>query len=116
MIIIKPDAFERRIVGKILETFEHFGFRRIYSGRMTQEHCDIHYAAHIGQPYYGRLCEHMKSGLCLFVDLQGDWEAARSLAAMIRGRTEDPRNLIHASDSQEADERETNFWFRHYEE
>lgn len=114
MIIIKPDAFERRLAACILDRFT--GYRRIYSGRMSQENCAEHYKDHIGKPFYRALVVQMISGISLFVDLDMPWMAARIIAQDVRIRLgcEGPRNLIHASDSQEANERETAYWFKGY--
>lgn len=118
MIIIKPDAFERQLVGKILGMFEDAEgiIRRLYSGRFTVENCQHHYAAHIGRPYYPALQAQMISGISLFVDLDLGWQLARNIALSIRviWGVEGPRNLIHASDSFESDATETAYWFKGY--
>lgn len=115
MIILKPDAFERRLVGCILRYFEP-NIIRMYTGRMHKDHCNVHYADHIGKPYYMALVHQMISGISLFVDVGPEWYIARGVALTVRENygVEGPRNLIHASDSQEANERETAYWFKGY--
>jgi nucleoside diphosphate kinase len=117
MILIKPDAFERKLVAKILNDFEQVGkIRRMYSGRMNAGNCAFHYADHVGKLYYPALVKQMISGISLFIDLDMYWTTARGGAIMVRDRygVEGPRNLIHASDSEEADIRETTYWFKGY--
>lgn len=117
MLIIKPDAFERRVAAQILEKYERCGaILRAYTGVMTKENCLVHYEAHIGKPFFNALCEHMMSGHSMFVEVDLHWKYARQMAEIIRAQygTEGPRNLIHASDSQEANIRETDYWFKGY--
>lgn len=121
MIILKPDAFERCLVGSVLSHFESWPWgqriRRMYSGRVTREHCEIHYAKEVGQPHYEALVAFMRSGISLFVDFDIHWQHVRMTALKIRekyGVVAGSRNLIHSSDSQEADDRETTFWFKGY--
>jgi nucleoside-diphosphate kinase len=113
MIIIKPDAFDRKLVAIILAQFEP-GIKRAYTGRMHVDQCRFHYAEHVGKPFYPALVHQMTSGISLFVDVSEGWEAAREKAMIIRARygIEGPRNLIHASDSLAASIRETDFWFK----
>ena len=119
MIIIKPDAFERGLVGELLASFEineEKVFNRMYSGTMTIENCRAHYAAHIGQPYYQGLVHHMTQGICLFVDTRMHWGIVRDISLQLRKHygVEGPRNLIHASDSAETNVSETAYWFKGY--
>jgi nucleoside-diphosphate kinase len=115
VIIIKPDAFDRGLVGEILTAYsaKRNVFNRMYSDWMSLLDCRNHYSAHVGKDYYGALVHQMISGLCLFVDLHMDWFVARSIALEVRETwgVEGPRNLIHASDSAEADVAETAYWF-----
>lgn len=126
VIILKPDAFDRALVGTILARFEckdtrsqrpsHQLIRRSYTGRFTPIHCREHYADHIGKPFFGGLFNQMISGISMFLDLDMPWDEAREIAMLLRSNygTEGPRNLIHASDSQDANIRETVYWFKGY--
>lgn len=113
MIIIKPDAFQRRLVGEILSRFEVYGIRKVQTVWMTVQDCEGHYREHIGKDFYPGLVAQMTSGLSLIVDLTGSWKDVREVAMEIREEygTQGPRNLIHASDSEMSNKRETSFWF-----
>lgn len=118
MIILKPDAFRRRLISKILLAFEpECEIEVMYSGKMSQTNCRIHYAAHVHKPYFPGLVAHMTSGISLFVLTDMPWDRERELALRIRadyGSCEGPRNLIHASDSLEANHSESDYWFARY--
>lgn len=81
---------------------------------MTDTEINMHYAAHLGKDFFPRLAEFMVSGPSLIVLMKGNWNVARSLMMQLRTqlKTENPKNLIHTSDSPEAVERETRLWFR----
>jgi nucleoside diphosphate kinase len=114
VIIIKPDAFDRGLVGEILTAYsaKRNVFNRMYSARMSLLDCKNHYFKEVGKDHYDALVHQMISGLCLFVDLNMDWFVARSIALEIRlWGVEGPRNLIHASDSAAVDVIETAYWF-----
>jgi nucleoside-diphosphate kinase len=116
VLIIKPDAIERRIVGLILNEFEHAGGNIVdaYLTRMTIDDCKIHYADHILKAFYGGLVDHMTSGKSLILDMSISVPVAREIAMRIRTEYDfvcGPRNLIHASDSVASHEREHKFWF-----
>ena len=111
MIIIKPDAFKRQLVGRILSRFEPH-LRYMYTKQMTVADCEAHYGEHIGAPYYENLVKHMTSDISLLASLNMPWEKAREIALQIRREhfIEGPKNLIHASDSYEWNQRETEYW------
>ena len=55
LVLCKPDAVERGLIGKIISRFEEKGLI-ISSMRMltiTPEIASLHYAEHVGKPYYG---------------------------------------------------------------
>ncbi|XP_038618778.1 nucleoside diphosphate kinase 3 [Tachyglossus aculeatus] len=127
-LAIKPDGFQRRLVGDILRRFENKGFRLV-GLKLVQASEDLlkeHYAALRDRPFYHRLIHYMSSGPVVAMVWQGP-DVVRSCRALIgatdpaesppgtiRGdySIEAGRNLIHGSDSVESARREIGLWFR----
>ena len=127
LIIVKPDAVARGLVGQVLSRFEAAGFE-IVQMRFELPPEDLvrrFYAEHEGKWYCARLVTFMLSGPSLFVEMRRD-EAihrARNLAGAtdpceaapgtVRGDLGEnlPRNCVHASDSPESAEREIGLIF-----
>lgn len=118
LIILKPDAVEKRKLGAAISRFEDAGFS-IVATKMTQldsEMLNLHYAHIASEPFFPNIEEFMGSRPVLILVLQGHAVIERvrsmsgptnSLAAApgtIRGDwgTDMMRNIIHASDSLEA--------------
>jgi nucleoside-diphosphate kinase len=127
LFIVKPDAVERRLIGKILAHVEEHGFRIAEArlGALTREQCQEFYAEHVGKPFFNGLVEFMTSGPVMLTCLERDGAVAR-LREVI-GAT-DPaqaapgtirklyaeskgRNSVHASDSPASAEREVKLFF-----
>ena len=127
LAIIKPDAVEKRLIGKILAHLEEAGFviREMRMERLSPERAREFYAVHAERPFYESLVEFMTSGPCIPVVLERR-DAVSGLRAAI-GAT-DPaqadegtlrrlyaesveRNVIHASDSTDNAHREVEFFF-----
>ena len=122
-VMIKPDAFERGLVGEILDLVSQRGVRIVAfkTVQLTPADCEKHYAHHVGKDFYPKLVEFMTSGPSLAIVFEGDEAASvcRQLIGnskhpsqvppgSIRGRyaLDFPRNLIHGSDSHEDARRE----------
>lgn len=127
LVLIKPDAVERGLIGEVLARLERKGLRleRMELRTMDAELSDAHYAEHVGRPYYEGLKDFMTSGPLVALIASGD-EAipvVRTLAGATDGRKAEAgtvrgdlslsnqRNLIHASDSEESAKREIDLWF-----
>lgn len=127
LFIVKPDATERNIVGKILAHVEDQGFRIAEARytRLTREQCQEFYAEHDGKPFYNDLVDFMTSGPVMLCCLERD-NAVGYLREVI-GAT-DPAlaaegtirrlyakskgaNSVHASDSPASAEREVKLFF-----
>lgn len=128
--MIKPGGIERGLVGKILDRFEKRGLR-IVAMKFTQptkELMTLHYAEHRDQPFFEGLISYMASGEVISFVLEG--EDAITIARKIIG-VADPkdavpgtirgdygidlqRNVIEASDSEAAAEREIQIHFPSY--
>lgn len=125
--IIKPDALEQRVAGKILarieaEGFTILGLRMI---RMSKTQAEGFYAVHRDKPFFASLTDFMSSGPCIVMALERD-DAIRALRGLM-GAT-DPakaaegtlrkefatsveRNVVHGSDSPESAAVEIPYFF-----
>ena len=127
LILLKPDAVQRRLVGPIVERFERKGLKVI--GRRLMKISDqlaaSHYEAHQGKPFYEGLVQFMTSGPVVALALEGN--KAISVCRKLMGATfgcdadagtirgdfgiSNGFNLVHGSDSTEAAQRERELFF-----
>jgi nucleoside-diphosphate kinase len=127
LILVKPDAMERKLAGEILVRFERRGLT-IRAARLVaveNELAETHYAEHSEKPFFGELVEFITSGATLALVLEG--EDAVTVTRTTIGATNPvnaapgtlrgdfalamPNNLVHGSDSPETAEREIALWF-----
>ena len=127
LILLKPDAVGRRLVGKILARFEEKGLWIVAMKHMTmtQELADKHYAEHVSKPFFKDLCQFMTSSPLVAMVLEGSeaiplvrklvgaTKVLEAAPGTIRGdyALSTQQNLVHASDSPESAEREIKIWF-----
>ena len=125
--IIKPDAVERRLVGKILARIEEAGFtiRAMRLQHLTKQEAEGFYAVHRARPFFAALTDFMSSGPCVVMALEAPDAIAKWRALM--GAT-DPakadsvpcarfgssieRNATHGSDAPETAAFELGSFFR----
>jgi nucleoside-diphosphate kinase len=127
LVLIKPDAMERRLAGEILGRFEQRGLA-VRAAKLVQVDRDLagrHYDEHAEKPFFGELVEFITSSPTLALVLEGESAVAvvrRTMGATnpvdsapgtIRGdlALAMPDNLVHGSDSLESAEREIALWF-----
>jgi nucleoside-diphosphate kinase len=127
LILIKPDAMQRRLAGDILGRIERRGFT-LRAGKLihvSHELGETHYAEHREKPFFGELVEFITSGSTLAFVVEGEGAIAtmrKTIGATnpadaepgtIRGdlAVAMPDNLVHGSDSPESAEREIALWF-----
>jgi len=127
LILLKPDAVERRLVGEILGRFERKGLTLTAMKLMqiTPELAKRHYAEHVSKPFYPPLEAYITSGPVVAAVLEGP-EAVKVVRTMvgptngidapagtIRGdfSLSPQQNLVHASDSPESAKREIELFF-----
>jgi nucleoside-diphosphate kinase len=127
LILVKPDAFERKLAGEILARIERRGFT-LRAGKLVQADRTLgetHYAEHREKPFFGELVEFITSGPTLALVVEGEGAIAtmrKTIGATnpaeaepgsIRGdlASSMPNNLVHGSDSPESAEREVALWF-----
>jgi nucleoside-diphosphate kinase len=128
LIILKPDAVQRGLIGEIISRFERKGFQVIGSKFMTipQALAERHYEPHKGKPFYPGLVKFMTSSPVVVIALAG--KDAINISRKMMGATFGSRaepgtirgdfgvsnsfNLIHGSDSPEAAQRELGLFFK----
>ena len=127
LVLIKPDAVQRKLAGEILARFERRGLE-IRSARLVQvdrELAEQHYAEHAEKAFFGELVEFITSAPTLALALEG--ESAISVVRTTMGSTNPaesapgtirgdlalamPDNLVHGSDSPSSAQRELELWF-----
>lgn len=127
LVLIKPDAVERGLVGKVLTRFERKGLtiEAMQLRTMDDALAAQHYADHVEKPFYPSLKEFMVSGPLVALILSGDRaiDVVRTLVGATDGRAaaagtirgdlslSNQANLVHASDSPESAAREIELWF-----
>jgi nucleoside-diphosphate kinase len=127
LVLIKPDAVTRGLVGEVLVRFERKGLtiEAMHLRTLTPEVADQHYAEHVTKAFYPPLKEFMTGGPLVAVVLAGDKaiEVVRALTGATDGRAAAPgtirgdfslsnrENLVHASDSVDSAKREIALWF-----
>lgn len=127
LVLIKPDALRRGLVGEILQRFERkgLGIDAMVLRTMDAELADQHYAEHVEKPFYPPLKEFMTDGPLVAMVLSGDsvievvralvgaTDGRRAAAGTIRGdhSLSNRENLVHASDSVDSAKREIALWF-----
>ena len=127
LILIKPDAVQRRLAGEILARIEKRGFvvragKLLHVSRALGEE---HYGEHREKPFFGELVEFITSAPTWALVVEGEGAIATMRATIgatdpanaapgtIRGdlASSMPDNLVHGSDSPESAEREIALWF-----
>ena len=127
LVLIKPDAVRRGLVGEILGRFEVKGLviDALELRTMDPSLADQHYADHVEKTFYPPLKEFMTSGPLVALVLSGDGvievvramigatDGRKAAAGTIRGdlSLSNRENLVHASDSPESAKRELALWF-----
>lgn len=127
LILVKPDAFERRLTGEVISRFEAKGLSLVALKLLTadEETANAHYAEHSEKPFFGELVSFITGGPLVAAVLEGPnaISAARQLigstdpveaaTGSIRGDfgLEVTFNLVHGSDSPESAAREIGIWF-----
>ena len=128
LVICKPDAVERGLVGEILGRFERKGLRLVAVELRTLD-ADLlarHYSEHVGKGFYNDLVAFMGRSPALAAVVEGPEDTWRVVRAMmgatdplkaepgtIRGDlgTEVTENLVHGSDSAASAQREVSLFF-----
>jgi nucleoside-diphosphate kinase len=127
LVLFKPDAVRRGLVGNILSRYESKGLAIVALEQRTIDAAaaDEHYYEHVERDFYPPLREFVTSGPLVAAVLEGDEavEIVRALNGATDGRKAAPgtirgdlsssnrENLVHGSDSPESAAREIKLWF-----
>jgi nucleoside-diphosphate kinase len=127
LVLLKPDAVRRGLIGEIIRRLEAKGLVLVAMDLRTisPEVADQHYAEHVERDFYPPLRAFVTSGPLVAVVLEGDEavEVVRALNGATDGRKAAPgtirgdlslsnrENLVHGSDSEESAKREIALWF-----
>ncbi len=118
LILVKPDAFQRKLVGKILQRFEDKGFdiKQLKTYNFTMDKAQEFYSVHKNKPFFNELVSFICSGTVVACILEGNnaistvrimighTKSFDAVPGTIRGDygLEITNNIIHASDSLES--------------
>ncbi len=128
LVLLKPDAVERRLVGEIVSRFERKGLSIAAMQLRTLDAATLanHYAEHQGKGFYADLVAFMSRGPVVAMVVEGPedtWEIVRSMMGATNPRSAAPgtirgdlgtiftENLVHGSDSAASAEREIQIFF-----
>jgi nucleoside-diphosphate kinase len=127
LAIIKPDAVERRLAGRILQRIEEAGFsvRAMRRLHLTRVQAEGFYAVHRARPFFGSLTEFMSSGPCVVLVLEasdgikkwrtlmGATDPAKADAGTLRKEFAESieRNATHGSDAPDTAAYEIGYFF-----
>ncbi|MFZ9622375.1 MAG: nucleoside-diphosphate kinase [Ilumatobacteraceae bacterium] len=128
LVLLKPDAVERHLVGEIVSRFERKGLRIAAMQLRTLDSDTLanHYAEHQGKGFYADLVAFMARGPVVAMVLEGPedtWEIVRAMMGATNPRAAAPgtirgdlgtiftENLVHGSDSAASAEREIQIFF-----
>jgi nucleoside-diphosphate kinase len=127
LLIVKPDAVRRGLIGEILSRVERKGLHvdAMRLMRIDRELAEHHYAEHVEKPFFGDLVDFITSGdvvvaklsgrdaVSVLRTLMGATDPAKSPPGTIRGDLgiDITENLVHGSDSPESASRELALFF-----
>ena len=127
-VIIKPDGIGKKCAGEVIRRFESEGLKLIGLKMLypPREKIESFYEIHKGKPFFGPFIAFMTSGPIIVSAWEGvnavahvrriigatnSKEAAQGTLRQLFG-TDNRKNLVHASDSEENGKRETSFFFQ----
>ena len=127
LVLAKPDAVQRGLIGEILGRFERKGLKIVGLRLLTVSRplAEEHYAVHAGKHFYDGLVEFITSGPVTAIALEGPDAIAvvRKMVGKTMPNEAEPgtirgdlgisglRNLVHASDAPDTAEGELALWF-----
>ena len=128
LVLLKPDAVERGLIGAITSRFETKGLRIAAMELRTLDAAILarHYEEHVGKGFYSELVAFMARGPVVAMAVEGPedtWEIVRAMMGATNPRNAAPgtirgdygtlftENLVHGSDSADSAARELGIFF-----
>tara|TARA_A100001037_G_C15136303_1_gene631336 strand:- start:1810 stop:2256 length:447 start_codon:yes stop_codon:yes gene_type:complete len=127
LVLIKPDAVQRLMIGKIISSIEEKGLKitGLKMLRMNDDLASKHYSAHVDKPFFEELkgfmtssplvaiCVEGTNAVTIMRSMMGTTNPVEAAPGTVRGdfAITVGMNLIHGSDSTEAAEKEINLFF-----
>jgi nucleoside-diphosphate kinase len=128
LVLCKPDAVERGLVGQIIDRFERKGLTIVAADLRTVDKAtaEAHYAEHLEKPFFPELLAFITRGPVMAMVIEGPedtYKVVRGLMGATNPREAAPgtirgdlaveltENLVHGSDSPESAAREIAIWF-----
>ncbi len=128
LVICKPDAVERGLVGEIVGRLERKGLRLVAAElrTITVATAEVHYEEHREKPFFSDLVGFITRSPALLVVVEGPadtWKVVRTLMGATNPRDAAPgtirgdlgieltENLVHGSDGPESAQREISLFF-----
>jgi nucleoside-diphosphate kinase len=128
LVLIKPDAVERHLIGEIVARIERKGLTiaALELRQVSEQLAGQHYAEHAGKSFFASLLEFITSGPVVAAIVEGPRAIAafrqvaggtdpvdKAAPGTIRGDfgLETQFNLVHGSDSTDSAKREIALWF-----
>ena len=128
LVLLKPDAVERGLVGEIVSRFERKGLKitALQTRQLDAEILERHYEEHRGKGFYNDLVAFMSRGPIVAIVVEGPedtWQIVRAMMGATNPRDAAPgtirgdlgtiftENLVHGSDSAASADREIGIFF-----
>ena len=127
LIVLKPDAVERNLIGEILSRFEKSNFTIVKLQKLnySKEMAELFYSVHKEKPFFGELVSYILSGSVVVAVLEGEnviekvreingaTDPEKATKGSIRGDfgVSITKNTVHASDSPQSFEKEVKVVF-----
>lgn len=127
LVLIKPDAVERNLIGKVLEVYEQENLTVKYMrmDKISKEFAKKHYEEHRDTDYFDRLINYITRSKLVAVVLEGENAISkiRKINGSINSQNDSiltirrrfalskTENTVHASDSIDSARREISLWF-----
>ncbi len=128
LVLLKPDAVERGLVGEIISRIERKNLKIVAMDLRLLDEATLarHYEEHVGKGFYGELVTFMSRGAVVALAVEGPedtWEVLRTMMGTTNPRKAAPgtvrgdlgilftENLVHGSDSLESATRELGIFF-----
>ena len=128
LVILKPDAVQRGLVGEIISRFEKRGLKIVAMKmvKVSRELAEEHYKIHRGKPFFEPTVNYITSSpvVAMVIEGRNAIEVVRKMMGSTDPQKAEPgtirgdyalyigRNIIHGSDSKENAEFEIDLWFK----